>query len=595
MSKQNTLKGLATWVRMPSSVSGAISGLLAVSYGSLTLQFPTASLPTFVGVGLFVIAFAVLTGTTFEARGMKTLGELGKSTLPPTKENLQTAIREARSAPDRAFKFTLLLWFCGSTALGLVFAALTPSVPWSMGLQMMWIGILFGPISATLTYLLDLFRSRVAVEKIARVGLSPAEVAQADPPGRAQLRVRLIIFMSIAVLTPAVLAADLAISKSNAVFEQVLKTKDRQAQRAAVDSAAKADLLSIVVLAAFVIALTLFETVLAARALSQPMSRMRDEAAQVASGEVKEVALIPCEDELWFAAASFSGMQGQLKAVLERLQHAGSKLSSGSTQLVSSTVANEEGAAEQAASLNETSATTEELARSARQIAENAAAVAEIAQRTYAAAQHGQKSSDAFQQSMAKMRSGNQAIADSVVKLNKRVQQIGKIVEFINELADKSDLLALNAELEGNKAGEVGRGFSLVAAEMRRLAENVLTSTREIERLIHEVRDATNAAVMATEAGVKATDAGALLATRVSANLTQILDLARQTSDSVRAISLATQQQQTGTDQLASAMAEILRVTEQSAQASRQMADANQDLSSLSTELSKVVQRFKVA
>ena len=88
-----------------------------------------------------------------------------------------------------------------------------------------------------------------------------------------------------------------------------------------------------------------------------------------------------------------------------------------------------------------------------------------------------------------------------MVRLNKRVQQIGKVVEFINEIADKSDLLALNAELEGTKAGEVGRGFSLVAAEMRRLAENVITSTRAIEQLIEEIRDATNAAVMATEAG----------------------------------------------------------------------------------------------
>ena len=74
---------------------------------------------------------------------------------------------------------------------------------------------------------------------------------------------------------------------------------------------------------------------------------------------------------------------------------------------------------------------------------------------------------------------------------NKRVQQIGKIVEFINGVADKSDLLALNAELEGTKAGEVGRGFSLVAAEMRRLAENVLESTKEIEGLIEEIREAT--------------------------------------------------------------------------------------------------------
>src|SRR5262249_57290846 len=123
----------------------------------------------------------------------------------------------------------------------------------------------------------------------------------------------------------------------------------------------------------------------------------------------------------------------------------------------------------------------------------------------------GRLKADAFAESMGRMRSDNQRIADSVVRLNKRVQQIGKIVDFINEIADKSDLLALNAELEGTKAGDVGRGFSLVAAEMRRLAENVIRSTRTIEQLIEEIRDATHAAVMATEAGLKTTEAGTLL------------------------------------------------------------------------------------
>ena len=132
------------------------------------------------------------------------------------------------------------------------------------------------------------------------------------------------------------------------------------------------------------------------------------------------------------------------------------------------------------------------------------------------------------------------------MRLNKRVQQIGKIVEFINGIADKSDLLALNAELEGTKAGDVGRGFSLVAAEMRRLAESVIESTREIERLIEEIRDATNAAVMATEAGVKATDAGsAAVASRCRRSSARSSTLAGQTFDAVRTISLATHQQQT--------------------------------------------------
>ncbi|NRD68587.1 methyl-accepting chemotaxis protein, partial [Corallococcus exiguus] len=142
--------------------------------------------------------------------------------------------------------------------------------------------------------------------------------------------------------------------------------------------------------------------------------------------------------------------------------------------------------------------------------------------------------------------------------------------------------------------GEVGRGFSLVAAEMRRLAENVIRSTKEIEGLIGEIRDATNGAVMATEAGLKTTELGTLLAAQVDDSLSLILELARQTSHAVRSISLATLQQQTGTDQLAAAMGDILRVTEQNAAATKQMVAANADLSALAADLQHVVRRFHV-
>jgi methyl-accepting chemotaxis protein len=183
------------------------------------------------------------------------------------------------------------------------------------------------------------------------------------------------------------------------------------------------------------------------------------------------------------------------------------------------------------------------------------------------------------------MRRDNQAISEAVGRLSQRVQQIGKIVEFINGVADKSDLLALNAELEGTKAGEVGRGFSLVAAEMRRLAENVIESTNEIEELIQEIRGATGAAVDATEAGMRATLGSMGTADSVSASLSQITALAERTSEAVKAISHSTQQQQSGTDQLAETMADILRVTQSSLDATKQVSAANVELAALVKEL----------
>jgi methyl-accepting chemotaxis protein len=328
--------------------------------------------------------------------------------------------------------------------------------------------------------------------------------------------------------------------------------------------------------------------------LGRPLRELSGEARRIAEGDLASPRVVPAEDEVWDVSAAFTTMRAHLADVMSQLQRAGAQISATTEEILSTSGRYEAGAAEQASSLDETSATTEELARSARQIAENAGSVAEIAHRTLGAAEQGQGSAEAFLGSMARMRQDNGAIASAVVRLNKRVQQIGKIVEFINGVADKSDLLALNAELEGTKAGEVGRGFSLVAAEMRRLAENVLESTKEIEGLIEEVREASAAAVSATQGGVRAVETGTNLAQQVSESLRQIVDLAGQTSDAVRSISLATQQQQTGTDQLADTMADILRITQQSLNATKQVSTANTDLLVLARDLRGVVERFQI-
>ncbi|MDQ3263625.1 MAG: methyl-accepting chemotaxis protein [Myxococcota bacterium] len=332
----------------------------------------------------------------------------------------------------------------------------------------------------------------------------------------------------------------------------------------------------------------------AARDLSRPMREISARAERIRLGHLDPPSLLASDGEVWAMGVAFVRLEGQLGEVLSKLTVASDQLSVTTEGLVGTLGGQEQGAAEQGSALNETSATTEELARSAGQIAENATEVAQVAQRTLQAAQTGQRSAEAFFNAMLGMRQQNQLVADAVIRLNKRIQQIGRIVEFINEIADKTDLLALNAELEGTKAGEVGRGFSLVAAEMRRLAEDVLRSTGQIGRAITDVRDATNAAVMATEAGVKATEQGTSAANEVSERLRGILEHAKETSEAVRSISLATQQQQTGTHQLADAMAEILRITREGSVATLQMRGTNVDLSALARSLRETVRRFEV-
>ncbi|HZI02829.1 MAG TPA: methyl-accepting chemotaxis protein, partial [Archangium sp.] len=500
-----------------------------------------------------------------------------------------------RRIPGRCFWFTLQGWLGGALMLAATFPPLADA-PWSMGMRIGLVGVSLGPLSAMLAYLLVVRRGRRVAERIAAQGLSPQEVIAALPSERLRLRRRLVIFTAVAVLSPSVFILDVSVSRTLRTFDQIQEARgEPEVQRKVVQKARRATGLPLGALAGLVVLLVVGTAYVAGTALAEPLRALSEDATRIAQGEVRTPRFIPAEDEVWAVSGAFTRMQAQLAQALVQLQRAGLQISSTTEQLVATSADQESGAGEQAISLNETRATTEELARSAQQIAVNAESVSAMAETTFGAAQSGQRSAAAFLAAMHRMKGDNQAIADAVVRLNKRVQQIGKVVEFINEIADKSDLLALNAELEGTKAGEPGRGFSLVAAEMRRLAENVLSSTLAIERLIDEIRDATQAAVMATEAGLKTTDRGASLAAQVDQSLGLILELARQTSHAVRSISLATQQQQTGTDQLAAAMGDILRVTEENAEATQQMVAANTDLSALARDLKATVQRFRVA
>ncbi|XXF80264.1 HAMP domain-containing methyl-accepting chemotaxis protein [Myxococcaceae bacterium GXIMD 01537] len=579
---------------VPVPLANILGAALSLHFAWLTLgdslkgSFPVFRV--FCGVGCVL---AVICGAVLSLRRLRSLRGLERGDLASLPEHLTQAVREVSRAPDDAFIGSLALWLITSSLIGVGMAVVSGMGP-SLALRIASIGLLFGPLTALLAYCLVTLRARRGVLWLAELGLSQAQVIAAMP-WRSEIRGRLVAFTAIVAVTPALLTWQLSSALRLQTYEEVLRETRPQEQILLAEALLDRALYQGGGLCLLVFGLAMATAYLGGTMLGRPMRRLADEARRIADGNLASPRIIPAEDEVWATSAAFSTMRVHLADVLAQLQRAGAHIGTTTEEILLTSSRYEAGAAEQASSLDETSATTEELARSARQIAENAGSVAEIAQRTLSAARQGQGSAEAFLGSMGRMRQDNGAIASAVVRLDKRVQQIGKIVEFINGVADKSDLLALNAELEGTKAGEVGRGFSLVAAEMRRLAENVLESTKEIEGLIEEVREASRAAVSATDGGVRATDTGTALAQQVSESLRQIVELAGQTSDAVRSISLATQQQQTGTDQLADTMADILRITQQSLNATKQVSTANGDLLVLARDLRAVVERFQIA
>jgi len=283
-----------------------------------------------------------------------------------------------------------------------------------------------------------------------------------------------------------------------------------------------------------------------------------------------------------------------LKRFVTEIREAALQLSTSAAEVLAAATQNESSTSQQASAIHETTATMEELKGASHQIAENAQMVASIAEQTLSATRQGEGSIKAFIDSMEKVRKNAVEVDDAISKLSRRVERIGTVVEVIDEIADRSDLLALNAALEGAKAGEAGRGFSIVAAEMRRLAENVLESTKEIKNLITEIREATHAAKEASDGNKRMAGEGEKLGGAAITSVNGILSGTQETSDAARVIHLATQQQRTATEQVVQSMAEIEEVTRQAQAGSRQATGAASELTNLAERLADLVKRFKV-
>ncbi len=283
-----------------------------------------------------------------------------------------------------------------------------------------------------------------------------------------------------------------------------------------------------------------------------------------------------------------------LKKFVTEIREAALQLSTSSAEVLAAATQNESSTSAQASAIHETTATMEELKGASHQIAENAQMVAAIAEQTLSGGKQGEGAIKAFMISMEKVRHNAVEVDDAIAKLSKRVERIGTVVEVIDEIADRSDLLALNAALEGAKAGEAGRGFSIVAAEMRRLAENVMESTKEIKNLITEIREATHAAKEASDGNKRMAAEGEQLGGNAMASVTGILSGIQETSDAARVIHLATQQQRTATEQVVQSMSEIEEVTRQAQAGSKQATGAAAELTKLAERLADLVKRFRV-
>lgn len=283
------------------------------------------------------------------------------------------------------------------------------------------------------------------------------------------------------------------------------------------------------------------------------------------------------------------------RALARQIGTAVGQVQSSSAELQAAATQQATGAKEQSTAMTEIATTISELLATSRQITESAQRVARIAEETAGAARSGDETVDQAHESIAAIRRQVDLIVSHMLELGRKSQQIGTVLDIVSELAEQTNILAINATIEAAGAGETGRRFAVVADEIRKLADRVAGSTKEIRGLIEDVRGAVNTTVMTTETGSKAVDTGSKQFAHVTASFKQIVGLVTTTTEAAREIELSIKQQMSAVEQVNVAVSNIAQASKETEASTGQTQQTASELALLSRDLLKVIRPESVA
>ncbi|MFZ4619081.1 MAG: methyl-accepting chemotaxis protein [Bacteroidota bacterium] len=372
------------------------------------------------------------------------------------------------------------------------------------------------------------------------------------------------------------------------VDAKVVAAKDKSATNTVEASAAMSVMYTVV---AFAVLISILLGVFIARTIVNPVKEV---ITNIHNADLNSRFNSDRADEVGDLQTAFDGFVDQIKNTLVQVSESSAAVASASTQISSSTEELAAGAQEQSSQASEVATAVEEMTKTLGETNQNIRKVADGAKE---AKESAQKGGEVVGQTISGMKRIAEVVnqsASQVKILGASSDKIGEIIGVIDDIADQTNLLALNAAIEAARAGEQGRGFAVVADEVRKLAERTSKATKEIAAMIRQIQTDTSQAVASMEKGTQEVGSGITLAEQAGTMLNDIVGNAQSVADMVGQIAAASEQQSSASEQISKNVEAISTVTQQSASGTQQIARTAEDLNRLTENLQEILSKFNL-